>query len=284
MTEQGEVISQKYARPMVAKRNMEQLITAVAWTNLVTNREIKRNTKLDEWEARMAQLSQGSFIFYRQLIFETPGFLEFYHRATPINILKISKLGSRPAHRGNLQTFEQLRAIPWVFSWLQSRYIVSAWYGAGYAFKKYMDENPDGLDALKQMYKQWPFFTSIIHNLQISLAKTDLYIAQLYSGIVSDEDLRKSIHETIEHEHQSAVESVLLISGQKELLDYHKVLKDSIKLRNPYVDPLNYIQVRFMQEKSQISHAIMSDAKRSKIDEILLLTVNGIASGMKSTG
>jgi phosphoenolpyruvate carboxylase len=134
------------------------------------------------------------------------------------------------------------------------------------------------------MYKQWPFFTSMIHNLQISLAKSDLYIAQLYSGIVSNEDLRKSIHETIEHEHQSAVESVLLISGQKELLDYHKVLKDSIKLRNPYVDPLNYIQVRFMKEKGQISHAVMSDAKRSKIDEILLLTVNGIASGMKSTG
>ena len=134
------------------------------------------------------------------------------------------------------------------------------------------------------MYKQWPFFTSIIHNLQASLAKTDLYIAELYSGIVSDEDLRKNIHEAIEREHQLAVESVLLISEQKELLDYHKVLKESIKLRNPYVDPLNYIQVRFLQEKDQLSHTAGSDAKRSKIDEILLLTVNGIASGMKSTG
>lgn len=284
LTEQGEIVSQKYATPMVAMRNMEQLITAVAWTNLVTNREIKKNTKLAGWEQLMAQLSRDSFIFYRQLIFETPGFLHFYNQATPINILKITNIGSRPALRGAASNFEQLRAIPWVFSWVQSRYIISAWYGVGHAFKKYIDENPQGIDHLRQMYKQWPFFTSLIHNLQASLAKTDLYIAQLYSGIVSDEDLRKNIHETIEQEQQLAVESVLLISEQKQLLDYHKVLQESIKLRNPYVDPLNYIQVRFLQEKNQLSHTDGSDAKRSKIDEILLLTVNGIASGMKSTG
>jgi phosphoenolpyruvate carboxylase len=284
LTEQGEVVSQKYATPMVAKRNMEQLITAVVWTNLVTNREIKKNPKLVGWEKLVAQLSQDSFIFYRQLVFETPGFLDFYNQATPINILKITKIGSRPAARSATQSFEQLRAIPWVFSWVQSRYIISAWYGVGHAFKKYMDENPDGLALLRQMYKQWPFFTSIIHNLQASLAKTDLYIAELYSGIVSDEDLRKNIHEAIEREQQLAVECVLLIAEQKELLDYHKVLQESIKLRNPYVDPLNYIQVRFLQEKNQLSHSAVNDVKRAKIDEILLLTVNGIASGMKSTG
>jgi phosphoenolpyruvate carboxylase len=284
MTEQGEVVSQKYATAMVAKRNMEQLITAVAWTNLVTNREIKKNPKLTGWEELLAQLSRDSFIFYRQMVFDTPGFLDFYNQATPINILKITKIGSRPSARSASRSFEELRAIPWVFSWVQSRYIISAWYGVGHAFKKYMDENPEGLELLRQMYSQWPFFTSIIHNLQASLAKTDLYIAQLYSGIVSDEDLRKKIHEAIEREHQLAVESVLLISGQKELLDYHKVLQESIKLRNPYVDPLNYIQVRFLQERNQLSGTAGSDVRCSKIDEILLLTVNGIASGMKSTG
>jgi phosphoenolpyruvate carboxylase len=284
MTEQGEVVSQKYATPMVAKRNMEQLITAVVWTNLVTNREIKKNPKLAGWEALLAQLSQDSFIFYRQLVFETPGFLDFYNQATPIGILKITKIGSRPAARSATQSVEQLRAIPWVFSWVQSRYIISAWYGVGHTLKKYMDENPEGLELLRQMYKQWPFFTSIIHNLEASLAKTDLYIAELYSSIVSDDDLRKNIHEAIEREQQLAVESVLLISGQKELLDYHKVLQESIKLRNPYVDPLNYIQVRFLQEKNQLSNTVGSEVKRAKIDEILLLTVNGIASGMKSTG
>jgi phosphoenolpyruvate carboxylase len=285
ITEQGEVVSQKYATPMVAKRNMEQLITAVVWTNLVTNREIKKNPKQAAWEKIMARLSQDSFNFYRQLVFETPGFLDFYSQATPINILKTTKIGSRPAARSANQSFDELRAIPWVFSWVQSRYIISAWYGVGHAFKKFMDEDPDGLELLRQMYKQWPFFTSIIHNLQASLAKADLYIAQLYSGIVVDEELRKRIHEAIEREQISAVESVLLISEQKELLDYHKVLQESIKLRNPYVDPLNYIQVRFLQEKNQLSHhATGSEVKRAKIDEILLLTVNGIASGMKSTG
>ncbi|MDE2222897.1 MAG: phosphoenolpyruvate carboxylase [Candidatus Omnitrophica bacterium] len=283
ITEQGEVVSQKYATPMVAKRNMEQLITAVAWTNLVTNREIKRNPKLAGWEKLMVQLSENSFRFYRSLVFETPGFLDFYNQATPINILKITKIGSRPTTRGASQSFEQLRAIPWVFSWVQSRYIISAWYGVGHAFKKFMDENPEGLDALRQMYKQWPFFSSIIHNLQISLAKTDLYIAELYSEVVSDETLRKNIHQAIEREHQAAVESVLLISEQKQLLDYHKVLKESIKLRNPYVDPLNYIQVRFLQEKEQLGDAASASC-RSQVDAILLLTVNGIASGMKSTG
>jgi len=284
ITEQGEVVSQKYATPMVAKRNMEQLITAVVWTNLVTNREVKKNLKLAGWEDLLSKLSKYSFTFYRQLVFETPGFLDFYNQATPINILKITKIGSRPAARSSTQSFEQLRAIPWVFSWVQSRYIISAWYGVGYAFRKYMDEHPDGLEHLRQMYNEWPFFKSIIHNLQMSLAKADLYIAELYSGIVSDDDLRKNIHEAIEREQQLAVDAVLQISEQKELLDYHKVLKDSIKLRNPYVDPLNYIQVRFLQEKNQLANVQGHDVKRAKIDEILLLTVNGIASGMKSTG
>jgi phosphoenolpyruvate carboxylase len=284
LTEQGEVVSQKYATPMVAKRNMEQLVTAVVWTNLVTNRETRKNPRLAGWELLLARLAQDSFVFYRRLVFETQGFLDFYNQATPINILKISKIGSRPAARSALQNFEQLRAIPWVFSWVQSRYIISAWYGVGYAFKKYMDEDPRGLDVLRQMYKQWPFFTSIIHNLQASLAKTDLYIAQLYAGIVADEDLGKRIHESIEREQQLAVESVLLISEQKELLDYHKVLQESIKLRNPYVDPLNYIQVRFLQEKNHTGAATANESKLEKIDDILLLTVNGIASGMKSTG
>jgi phosphoenolpyruvate carboxylase len=133
------------------------------------------------------------------------------------------------------------------------------------------------------MYRQWPFFNSLIHNLQASLAKTDLYIAQLYADIVEDESLRKTIHQSISEEYERATNCALIISEQKELLDYHKVLKESIRLRNPYVDPLNYLQLRFLQEKKNIS-VDTSEAKRAAIDEILLLTVNGIASGMKSTG
>ena len=286
LTEQGEVISQKYANPMVAKRNLEQLISAVIVSNLVTRQEIKHNTKIKGWEEHLRVLSQDAFVFYRQLVFETPGFLDFYHEATPISILKISKIGSRPASRGNDErSFEELRAIPWVFSWVQSRYIISAWYGIGHALRNYIDERGEkGLEQLQEMYRQWPFFKSMIHNVQASLAKTDLYIAQLYADIIEDETLRARIHEAISEEYERSVGVVLEISGQKELLDYHKVLQEAIKLRNPYVDPLNYIQVRFLKEKKALGDSAAADAKRAKIDEILLLTVNGIASGMKSTG
>lgn len=283
ITEQGEVVSQKYANPMVAKRNMEQMISAVVWSNLVTSRQAKHNTKIKVWEERLQELSDASLNFYRKLVFETPGFLQFYHQATPIDVLRISKIGSRPSTRSDKQTIDQLRAIPWVFSWLQSRYIISAWYGIGQALESYILENPSGLDDLKEMYRQWPFFNSLIHNVQVSLAKTDLYIAELYSDIVEDEELRMKIHNAMVEEHERATQAVLLISEQKELLDYHKILKESIRLRNPYVDPLNYLQLRFLKEKKDLSPDA-SDARRSAIDEILLLTVNGIASGMKSTG
>ena len=286
LTEQGEVVSQKYANPMVANRNLEQLISAVVTANLVSNGQVKQNAKMKVWEERLGGLSQEAFTFYRQLVFETPGFLDFYHEATPINILRITKIGSRPASRNaGERSFDQLRAIPWVFSWVQSRYIISAWYGIGHALRNYVDTHGDkGLAELQEMYRQWPFFTSLIHNLQASLAKTDLYIAQLYADIVEDDGLRGRIHEAISQEYERAVGVVLEITQHKELLDYHKVLQESIKLRNPYVDPLNYIQVRFMQEKKSLGEGAAADAKRAQIDEILLLTVNGIASGMKSTG
>ncbi|MBI4309885.1 MAG: phosphoenolpyruvate carboxylase, partial [Candidatus Omnitrophica bacterium] len=286
LTEQGEVISQKYASPMVANRNLEQLISAVVISNFVTRRELKRDDRLKVWEEHLRLLSQDAFDFYRRLVFETPGFLDFYHEATPINILKITKIGSRPAARsGSQRSFDQLRAIPWVFSWVQSRYIISAWYGTGFAFRRYIDERGEqGLEQLREMYSQWPFFNSLMHNVQASLAKTDLYIARLYADIVENETLRGTIHEAIAAEYERALNVVLEITRQKELLDYHKVLQESIKLRNPYVDPLNYIQVRFLKEKKALGENPGADARRAQIDEILLLTVNGIASGMKSTG
>ena len=136
-----------------------------------------------------------------------------------------------------------------------------------------------GLAELREMYQEWPFFSSLIHNLQISLAKTDLHTAELYAALVKDSGLGQSIHGEVTAEYKRAVDNVLEISSQKELLDYHRVLKDSIRLRNPYVDPLNYIQIRFLNELKEAG-----DKKQEMLDEILLLTVNGIAFGMKSTG
>lgn len=282
LTEQGEVVTQKYANPIIAERNLEQLISAVVWTNLVSRKELERNPKIPEWEGRMEHLSDASFYFYRKLIFETPGFLDFYNEATPIQVITMANIGSRPALRGLNKNFEELRAIPWVFSWIQSRYIFSAWYGMGHALESYTaGRGPGGLKELQEMYQEWPFFRSLINNVQVSLAKTDLYIAEQYASLVQDSALRKGIHEAISAEHDRAVSEVLKITSQNELLDYYKVLKESIRLRNPYVDPLNYLQVRFLREMRQ---TVPSAERRKKIGEILLLTVNGIAFGMKSTG
>lgn len=232
----------------------------------------------------MEVLSAHSYGFYRNLIFETPDFLQFYHEATPIKVLQMAKIGSRPAMRGSKKTFEELRAIPWVFSWIQSRYIVSAWYGVGHALDAYIrDRGPEGLDELREMYEEWAFFKSLIHNAQISLAKTDLYTAEQYAALVTDAGLRDRIHGRIADEYKLAVEKVLAISSQKELLDFNRVLKDSIRYRNPYVDPLNYLQIRFLNE-IRAQDLKPEDPKRQVLDEILLLTVNGIAFGMKSTG
>jgi phosphoenolpyruvate carboxylase len=284
ITEQGEVVSQKYANPVIALRNLEQLITAVVWTNLVSKKEIEKNRKRAVWEERLKRLADDSFRYYRNLIFETPAFLDFYHEATPISIFEAAKIASRPVLRGAQRRFEDLRAIPWVMSWIQSRYIISAWYGTGHALAGYMEERgPSGLRELREMYQKWAFFRSLMDNVQISLAKTDLYIAASYAGLVKQAHFREEIHGRIMGEYRRTVASVLAVSGQKELLDYHRVLKESIHLRNPYVDPLNYIQIRFLRQMRDPSGRI-SEAEREKMREILLLTVNGIAFGMKSTG
>lgn len=283
VTEQGEVVSQKYSNQLIARRNLEQLITAVVWTNLVGKKEIRNHKKIDVWEQRAAKLSEWAFQFYRQLVFETPGFLDFYSEATPIQAFEMARIGSRPAMRGAARKFENLRAIPWVMSWIQSRYILSAWYGIGHALSSYIEERgPEGMSELQEMYQEWPFFRSLIDNAQLSLLKTDLYIAGTYAQLVQDRPLRRSIHGRIVEEYKRAVEKVLEISSQKELLGFHKVLRDSILLRNPYVDPLNYLQVIYLDKMRRGQK--LNDKKKEKIDGILLLTVNGIAFGMKSTG
>ncbi len=283
ITEQGEVIAQKYANPEIAERNLEQMITAVAWTNLVSKKEFQKNKKIPVWEQRMERLSELAYHHYRQLVYDTPGFMEFYTQATPIHVLRKTNIGSRPALRGTRESVEDLRAIPWVFSWIQSRYIISAWYGIGFALEVYMNENPQGLQELREMHEEWPFFRSIMTNVQTSLAKTDIAIASQYSEMVTDKELRDRFHGEIVSEHARTVEKVLEVCSQKEILDSHRVLRDSIRQRNPYVDPLHYLQMRFLGEIREKAGA-GSEEDRKKIDEILLLTVNGIAFGMKSTG
>jgi phosphoenolpyruvate carboxylase len=284
ITEQGEVISQKYSNKLIAKRNFEQLVTAVTWTNLISRKEIKKNKRLPGWENKMVLLSEYAHTAYRNLVFETPDFISFYEQATPIQIVGMAKFSSRPPKRKTSAGVDDLRAIPWVFSWIQSRYMVSSWYGVGAAFESFAKGDEGSLGELQDMYQSWPFFRSLVDNVQISLAKTDLYISEIYAELVQPKSLRDEITERLWAEHKRTVHWILRITKQDHLLDAAPVLKESIQLRNPYVDPLHFIQASYLRQFRNKGFVGRSEKTKQQIVEILLLTLNGISFGMKSTG
>lgn len=288
ITEQGEVVSLKYSNPSIAQRNLEQLVSAVIWTNLGPQPRKLLPEEVKRWEEVMNDLAKVSYGYYHSFVYENPQFRQYYVEATPIDLLELIRIGSRPAHRtgkrDGLQTprIEELRAIPWVFSWVQSRHILSAWYGAGCTLERFVERKGEkGLAELQKMHRHWPFFQSLLENLQTSLVKTDIGIARLYANLVKDESARHEIFGQIEREYHRTEQMLAKITGVHDLLSAHPAMRESITLRNPYVDPLNFLQVRFLQEwrKGGITPAL-----RKKIQEILSLTINGIAFGMKSTG
>lgn len=289
VTEQGEVVSLKYSNPDIALRNIEQLVTSVLDSHLLQQRQA-HPAQLSDWEHYAEELAKTSREFYRNLVYETPEFLRYFRQATPIDLIERIRLGSRPSRRSRKQDLAELRAIPWVFAWTQSRHFLPAWYGLGYSIERFIaDHEPDGLEQLKQMYRGWPFFALLIDNAEVSLAKTDLYIASRYASLVEPATVRDAIFRRIEEEYDRSRKGVLKISGQSELLAHQPVLAESIRLRNPYVDPLNYLQIRFLEEWRLNSHrpASRSAPQQSETDlllEVLQTTVGGIAFGMKSTG
>jgi phosphoenolpyruvate carboxylase len=279
ITEQGEVISLKYSNPAIAQRNLEQLTSAVIASQCVVN-DADFTAQLEFWEHDMDELARLSFEFYQQLVYQTPEFTEYFWQATPIDLIEHLRLGSRPSRRQATRDVRQLRAIPWVFAWTQSRHLVSAWYGVGHALEMFAANHRNGLARLEKMYAQWPFFRQLIDNAEISLAKTELSIAREYAAMVESEAVRKKIFGMIEVEFNRSVAMVLKISGLKTLLENQPVLAQSIALRNPQVDPLNYLQIRFLKRWRQTDEKKRTETLR----RLLALTVNGIAFGMKSTG
>jgi phosphoenolpyruvate carboxylase len=278
ITEQGEVISLKYANPAIAERNLEQLVTAVLHAHLLHFRRVKVD-QIPEWEKLAQELADRSCAFYRELVDETPGFVSYFRQATPIDLIERIRLGSRPSRRFHTDNLRDLRAIPWVFAWTQSRHLLPAWYGLGYALQEFMrDHAPHGPHLLRRMYMGWPFFNILINNAEASLAKTDLYIASRYAALVRPRSLAESIFGRIREEYERSVRGVLEVSGSTQLLERQPVLAESIRLRNPYVDPLNFLQTRFLQKwRTARDH-------QPEILHLLQITVGGIAFGMKSTG
>ncbi len=210
---------------------------------------------------------------------EPPGSVESFRQATSIAVMERLGLGARPSLRSDTRDINQLRAIPWVFAWTQSRHFIPAWYGLGYGLEKFLDSHRgEGLDLLRQMYCQWPFFAVIIDNAEASLAKTDLYIARRYDALCRPASLRQQISGRIEEEYQRTVKCVLAITESKQLLERQPVLEESIRLRNPYVDPLNFLQIRFLEKWRR------EPQPSPELVRLLQITVGGIAFGMKSTG
>lgn len=274
ITEQGEVIAYRYGNRDIANRHLQQVLNAALLAIRPHGGEVN-----PLWFEAMDALAESSRVRYRQFVYESPGFLTYWQEGTPINELAQLQIGSRPAKRSK-GGFESIRAIPWVFSWMQSRAIIPSWYGLGHACELYCRESR-GLDTLRVMYERWPFFQALIDNVQLDVAKADMGIARLYSGLVGDKALRDEIFNEIEAEHARANTWICKITGQNTVLEKTPMMQRSIDSRNPYVDPLNFIQVSLLAQMRKID---VEQPLHADILQAVLATVNGIAAGMKTTG
>jgi len=276
ITEQGEVIAYRYSNADIARRHLQQVINAgLLALGVSYEDEIK-----ESWREAMSKLSEYGRAHYRNFVYETDGFLDYWQQATPINELSRLRISSRPAKRGGKGGFASMRAIPWVFSWMQSRAIVPSWFGMGTAFKT-LSENDNGLELMREMYQEWSFFRAIVENAQLDVAKADMGIAEIYASLVYDEPLREKMFGRIKTEHELTCEMILAVTQRADLLDNTPALKLAIERRNPYVDPLNFMQVELLRKL----RAMQPDSPdyQPTLDAVLA-TINGIAAGMKTTG
>ena len=291
ITEQGEVVASKYSLPELALYNLETITTAVIQASLLRS----SIDDIEPWHEIMEELATRSRQRYRALIFEQPDLVDFFHQATPIQEISQLQISSRPTRRGgNKKTLDGLRAIPWVFSWTQSRYLLPAWFGVGTALKDFLAENSaEHLSLLRYFYCKWPFFKMVIAKVEMTLSKVDLQIAHHYlEELANPEDRERfeTVFEQISEEYHLTREMILTITGHQRLLDGDPALRRSVQLRNGTIVPLGFLQVsllkRLRQHQQQATSASVFRSRYSK-GELLrgaLLTINGIAAGMRNTG
>jgi phosphoenolpyruvate carboxylase len=275
ITEQGEIISSKYSNAEVGRSNLEILAAATLEASLMQPRH---SAPRQEYLATMEQLSALAFKAYRGLVYETDGFADYFWGSTVITEISTLNIGSRPASRKKTREIEDLRAIPWVFSWAQCRLMLPGWYGFGSAVETWISEHPDqGMPFLKELYREWPFFRMLLSNMDMVLAKSSIAIASRYAELVPDEALREKIFGRIRREWHLSIETLLDIMGQERLLQGNPLLERSIRNRFPYLDPLNHVQVELLKEH-----------RAQNPDEQILrgiqLTINGISAGLRNSG
>jgi phosphoenolpyruvate carboxylase len=278
VTEQGEVLSTRYHDPDLAHRVLEQMTYGV----LLGIHAARQPAAVPApWREAMAVMSAAGFAAYKALVHDDPEFLVFWKQATPMDEISNLKLGSRPTFRRNTTRVEDLRAIPWVFSWMQSRFNFPGWYGLGAALTAVLRRGPAGRRLLRAMYADWPFFQTLVDNAQLTMRKADMAIAALYTGLVEDAKIRARIAGVLLAEFQRAEQAILAVTRQRRLLSREPVLLKSIELRNPYIDPLNYLQVEMLR---RLRSGKLSDDETNATRAVVELTINGISGGLKNTG
>ncbi len=286
LTEQGEVISSRYSNRDLAHRHLEQIVHAILLASApsFTQKTLEQlDTVPGEWCRAMQSMSAAAWQAYRRLVYETPGFVEYWQSVTPIDEIKRLQIGSRPAaRRSGIQQVTSIRAIPWVFSWMQSRFNLPGWYGLGTGLGALQPDASKPSALLQAMYKDWPFFTSLLDNAAMSLLKADLGIAGLYSGLAPDQAQAEKIFSLIRSEYQRTCAAILAINGRQALMDEEPVVQRSIILRNPYVDPLNYLQVEMLRRLRSLPEG--DDPAAEPLRDVIVLTINGIAAGLRNTG
>ncbi len=281
ITEQGEVLNFKYADEILAERNLELMIAAsldaLARPNARDPEGHFTGILSPEWEAALDEISRISFGFYRRHILDDDGVVRYFEQSTPVGELENAKIGSRPTRRNASTRLSDLRAIPWVFGWTQSRLLVPAWFGVGYAIEQFLGSEDAKLELLRTMAREFPLFIDLLRNVEMALGKADLATARLYSSLVEDKNLRERVYGMFEAEFHRTVRAVLAITRQKELLETNQVLARSIRLRNPYVDPMHLIQVDMLRRKR-------AGEDTPEVNRAIAATISGIAAGLRNTG
>ena len=280
LTEQGEVLNFKYADEILAERNLELMVAAsldaLARPNARDPEGHFTGQLHPDWEAAFEQLSASAYEFYRKHILRDPDVLEYFSQSTPMGELEHAKIGSRPSKRKGQLSLDTLRAIPWVFGWTQSRLLIPAWFGVGHAIEEFV-ARAGSPATLRTMATEFPLFIDLIRNVEMALGKADLATARLYSTLVPDEALRSRIFKLFEKEFERTIAAVLLVTEQTELLQSNPVLARSIRLRNPYVDPMHLIQVDMLRRKR-------AGEDTPAVNRAIAATISGIASGLRNTG
>lgn len=275
ITEQGEVINWKYSDASLSQRNLELMVAASL--EALARPGLQESDHDPRWEKALEDMSAYAFSFYRKHIAENPDIIPYFEKGTPVLEFELAKIGSRPARRGITRDLSDLRAIPWGFGWMQSRHVIPGWFGVGYAMERFAKRGPGEMALLGDMMHRFPFFYDLVRNVELALTKVDLPLARLYSELVPDSALRERVFGMVVEEFQRTRRVVLEVTGQSRLLENNMPLTRSIRLRNPYVDPLSLIQIELLRRKRR-------EDENEELDYVLAATISGISAGLRNTG